>query len=208
MRTTNVYYRYMPLPRFGRLPSDRQAEILRVARAHFATEGPETASYNKIIEASGFSKSAVYQYFDGREDLLGAVLDGVGERLRAALGPWWAAPDPPGFWLQLDRGARGLQEHLVAHPDDLALVPAATSRAGAEADSWFEALLADGRRLGVVRVDIDPDLMLAATISVFRAADGWVVQGLREGRSTGLERQPWALLAGLWGSPPPPEAAP
>ncbi len=197
----------MPLPRFRRLLPDRQAEILRVARAHFAAEGPETASYNKIIEASGFSKSAAYQYFDGREDLLRAVLDGVRDRLRAALGPWRAVSDPPGFWLQLDRGARGLQEHLVAHPDDLALVPAATTHAGAEADPWFQDMLADGRRLGMVRADIDHDLMLAATIAVFRAADGWVVRAMREGRPEGLDRQPWALLAGLWGNATPPGAA-
>ena len=208
MRTGGVYYRYMPLPRFGRLSIARQAEILGVARSHFAAEGPESASYNQIIKATGFSKSAAYQYFDGREDLLDTVLDRVRERLRAALGPWRAAPDPPGFWLQLDRGARALQEHLVAEPDDLALVSAAMSRGGAEADAWFEALLVDGRRLGVVRDDIDAELMLTATIAVFRAADGWVMQGLVEGRSMDHGSQPWALLAGLWGSPAGPEAAP
>ncbi|MCL3861007.1 TetR/AcrR family transcriptional regulator [Actinotalea sp. K2] len=198
----------MPLPRFGRLAPDRQAAILGVARAHFAAEGPETASYNKIIEASGISKSAVYQYFDGREDLLGAVLAGVRDRLLTALGPWREAHDPQEFWEQLARGARGLREHLVAHPDDLALVPAATTRAGAEADPWFEAVLADGRRLGVIRADVDPDLLLAATVAVFRAADGWAVQALQEGRPVDLDRQPWTLLAGLWGSPLPPGITP
>lgn len=194
----------MPLPRFGRLAPARQAEILRVARAHFAAEGPQTASYNKIIEASGLSKSAVYQYFDSREDLLGAVLDGVQARVLAALGEWRPAADPGEFWQQLDRGARGLRGHLAQHPDDLALVPALIARAGQVARPWFEALVADGRRLGVIRADVDTDLMLAATVATFRAADEWAVAALRDERQVDLD-QPWLLLAGLWGTQPPSE---
>ncbi|WP_128643244.1 TetR/AcrR family transcriptional regulator [Streptomyces sp. SS] len=85
----------MPLLRFDRLPAERQESILTVARRHFADHGTEAASYNKIIEAAGFSKTAAYHYFDGWEDLLAAVLDGVLGRLLGALGPWTAARDEP-----------------------------------------------------------------------------------------------------------------
>jgi len=34
-----------------------------------------------------------------------------------------------------------------------------------------------------------------------------VVRAMREGRPEGLDRQPWALLAGLWGNATPPGAA-
>ncbi|MET8830623.1 TetR/AcrR family transcriptional regulator [Streptomyces sp. NPDC004610] len=188
-----------PLPRFHRLPPERQAEILAVARAHFAEHGTQDASYNRIIEAAGMSKTAAYHYFDGREDLLGAVLDEVLARLLAALGPYSPAPDPAAFWSRLESSADALTLHLAAHPDDLALAGAALARAGGSAwRGWFVTLVEDGRRLGVIRTDIDTALMASATAAVLGAADEWALPDLAAGRA--VDRAPvWLLLRGLWG---------
>ncbi|MCB5167721.1 TetR/AcrR family transcriptional regulator [Streptomyces bambusae] len=190
-----------PLPRFHRLPAERRSAILAAARAQFAAHGPEAASYNKIIEAARISKTAAYQYFDGREDLLAAVLDDVLERLLGVLGPWTPAAGEKEFWAQLEAGTAALAAHLDSHPDDLALAdPAARRAAGAAAwTGWYETLVRDGQRLGVIRTDIEPPLLAAATAAVLRAADTWALAALRDGGSPDTG-QVWRLLRGLWTS--------
>ncbi|MEU7072420.1 TetR/AcrR family transcriptional regulator [Streptomyces narbonensis] len=196
----------MPLPRFDRLPADRQELILAIARGHFADHGTEAASYNKIIEAAGFSKTAAYHYFDGREDLLSAVLDGVLDRLLGALGPWVAARGEAEFWSRLDAGALALEAHLQGHPDDLALADAAIGHTRGETGpwlEWFDDLVSDGQRLGVIRSDVDHELLVTVTAAVVRAADAWAVArmkapptpaGPQEADGAQLRR----LLRGLW----------
>ncbi|MEU8776884.1 helix-turn-helix domain-containing protein [Streptomyces sp. NPDC048606] len=211
-----------PLPRFFRLPAERQRAILDVARAHFAEHGPEAASYNKIIEAAGFSKTAAYQYFDGRDDLLTSVLDDVLDRLLDLLGPWTPAADEAAFWARLEAGAGALAAHLHTHPDDLALAGAAVERGRPGAwTGWFTTLVEDGRRLGFIRSDIDPGLLAAATAAVMRAADAWALAALREAPSAEDAEdagdapaapapdhaQVWSLLRGLW-SPRPDRGGP
>ncbi|MBB1253777.1 TetR family transcriptional regulator [Streptomyces sp. OF3] len=197
----------MPLPRFERLPADRRESILGAAREQFAAHGAESASYNKIIEAAGISKTAAYHYFDGREDLLAAVLDGVLDRLLAALGPWRPAGDPAEFWARLGEGAAALADHLRRHADDLALADAAIDRAAdGPWTGWFDAVVSDGQRLGVVRTDVDRGLLVAATAAVVRAADAWALARMRGGAADAPAselsdgRQLWPLLRGLWAS--------
>ncbi|MEU6313028.1 TetR/AcrR family transcriptional regulator [Streptomyces sp. NPDC047014] len=191
----------MPLPRFERLPVERREHILGVARRHFAEHGAEGASYNKIIEAAGVSKTAAYHYFDGREDLLTAVLDGVLGRLLAALGPWQPARDARDFADRFAAGSAALGAHLGTHPDDLALADAAVGRTGGEPWlGWFGALVTDGRRLGLIRTEVDHGLMVAATAAVVRAADGWALARMRAGVEPPEDGgQLWVLLCGLWG---------
>ncbi|MEU3747734.1 MULTISPECIES: TetR/AcrR family transcriptional regulator [Streptomyces] len=196
----------MPLPRFDRLPAERQELILAIARSHFADHGTEAASYNRIIEAAGFSKTAAYHYFDGREDLLSAVLDGVLGRLLGALGPWVAARDAADFWSRLDIGASALAAHLQGHPDDLALADAAIGHTRGETGpwlAWFDDLVSDGQRLGVIRTDVDHELLVTVTAAVVRAADTWAVARMKASPTPtgphGAEgAQLWRLLRGLW----------
>ncbi|MFE6839950.1 TetR/AcrR family transcriptional regulator [Streptomyces sp. NPDC057705] len=204
----------MPLPRFDRLPAERRELILGVARRHFAEHGAEGASYNKIIEAARVSKTAAYHYFDGREDLLTAVLDGVLARLLDALGPWVPARDGAGFRSRFDSGSAALAAHLREHPEDLALADAAIGRThGGPWLDWFGALVADGQRLGVIRTDVDHGLLVSVTAAVIRAADAWALARMTTGTETRTEplaegadfpegeisAQLWSLLHGLWG---------
>ncbi|MGW6838741.1 TetR/AcrR family transcriptional regulator [Streptomyces sp. NPDC054949] len=201
----------MPLPRFERMPAERREAILGVARHHFAEHGPDGASYNKIIEAAGFSKTAAYHYFDGREDLLAAVLDGVLARLLGALGPWRPACDEAEFWSRLDVGAGSLAAHLANHPDDLVLADAAIGPAHEGPwTAWFDALVTNGQQLGVIRTDVDRSLLVAVTSAVVRAADAWALARMRsdsagppdgttDAATEGDAGAPlWSLLRGLW----------
>ncbi|KAF0647648.1 MULTISPECIES: TetR/AcrR family transcriptional regulator [Streptomyces] len=220
----------MPLPRFHRLPAERRGLILEVARRFFAEHGAEGASYNRIIEAAGVSKTAAYHYFDGRDDLLATVLDGVLDRLLDALGPWHPARDGADFRARFAASSAVLAAHLRDHPDDLALADAAIGRAhgGAWLD-WFDALVADGQRLGVIRTDVDRGLLVSATAAVIRAADTWALARMTTGGASAAAdtagpagpdapdgpaetanlpegevfAQVWSLLSGLWGGAAP-----
>ncbi|MFB9902833.1 TetR/AcrR family transcriptional regulator [Allokutzneria oryzae] len=164
-----------------------------MARAHFARESPQHASYNRIIAAAGISKTAAYHYFDGRDDLLGVVLEDVEAQLIASLGRWTPAGDVEGFWARLAERAARVKEHLAANPDDLALSAAALERSGgAGLAAWLTTVMDNGRQLGLVRSDVDPELLLVATTAVFRIADAWPPEQVR------------LLLAGLWSTPAEP----
>lgn len=72
-------------------PKDRRRQRVRrafvdAARQIAAKQGPEKLSLRGVARASDYSHAALYEYFQSREDLLGAVIyEGFGELL-ATLG--------------------------------------------------------------------------------------------------------------------------
>lgn len=203
--TAGVYHRYMPSPRFSRLAAERRSTLLSVARGHFARAGSEAASYNRIIADAGISKTTAYMYFDGKQDLVGEVLRDVYARLGDAMGPWRAAGAPDLFWDQLAATSDVLRRHLLAHPDDLALLAEHGVEEVSELDAWFGEMLDNGVGLGVIRTDVGRPLLLAATVALFRVIDDWALAALARGES--VDPAPaWHLLRGLWGSAASPPA--
>jgi len=190
----------MPSPRFSRLPAERRSKILAVAREHLARDGIEAASYNRIIANAEISKTTAYMYFDGKRDLVAEVMRDVYARLGDVMGPWRAAGAPDLFWEQLAATSAALRHHLLAHPDDLALLAQLEVAGVSELDAWFGQMLDDGIALGVIRTDVDRPLLLAATVALFRAIDEWELAALSRGES--IDPAPaWRLLRGLWASP-------
>lgn len=67
----------------GRLSADDKARVrialLQTAAEHFAREGYEGASINRISVAAGFAKGTVYNYFPSKAALLGEVLQAGGD---------------------------------------------------------------------------------------------------------------------------------
>ncbi|MCC3332052.1 TetR/AcrR family transcriptional regulator [Nocardia abscessus] len=136
----------MPLPRFLRLPEGHRTHMLQIARHRVAVEGPEGAVFNKIIDGIPISKTAAYQYFDGREDLLATVLADVRGRVHAVLGDRRYVDTSELFWQQLGEGAVRLTRHLDENPDDLQLAEVAL---GSAAAAYLGAVLNNGRAIGV-----------------------------------------------------------
>lgn len=191
----------MPAPRYQRLPRERQAEILAVARRHFARDGAEGASYNKLIADAGISKTTAYLYFDGKDDLLAEVRRDLHARLAAVLGTWDEAAHADAFWAQLATASEALVRHLQSHPDDLALLQQPHQAPPELApERWFDALLTNGCALGVIRREVPRLLLRSATMALFRALDEWALASLGRGEPVSFEGA-WALLRGLWGSP-------
>lgn len=194
MHTKGVYHWYMPLPRFHRLPPERQRAIIDAAKAEFAHHGPDAASYNTIIANAGISKSSAYQYFDGKDDILALVLSDVSDRLRRQLGAWVAAETAEEFWARLRETSAGLVAFLRDSPQDLALADAAVTRTPVgDEHSWLADVIGNGLALGVIRADIDRGLLTAASAAVLRAGDHWALTGGDD------PDQIFSLLAGLWG---------
>ncbi len=194
MCTAGVYDRYMPLPRFARLPEDRRRHILAVARDGLAGD----MSYNHIIDAAGISKTSAYLYFDGKDDLTGEVLRDLAEELARVLGPWTPAADADGFWAELRAGDERLRSHLAAHPAVAALLGRWYEEISSGAfDGWIRAVVEDGRRLGIIRTDVDLELLVLATFGVMRAVDRWALDRLA--RREAVDQDPmYRLLDGMW----------
>lgn len=197
----------MPLPRFTRLPGEEQRRILDVALQAFAAEGVQTASYNQIIAAAGISRSSAYNYFDGRDDLLRAVLDDVAERVYAALGEWPGADDVEAFWARFFEAADRLSKHVADNPSDLALLDMAfIGRARGGYVDWVSAFVETGVRLGLVTIPIERELVVDATLSMLSTLDGWATERLRVGEIPDPEVFR-TVLTHLWGTPPTPASA-
>lgn len=59
------------------LKLDRRQRILAEARRLFLSQGFHAVSLDSVIQASGGSKSAIYQYFKNKENLFSAVVKSV-----------------------------------------------------------------------------------------------------------------------------------
>lgn len=191
----------MPLPRFHRLPADEQRRILDIALRAFASAGTDAASYNQIIASAGISRSSAYNYFDGREDLLDAVLDEVAERFGAVLGTWPKAGDTDEFWAELEVSTERIAAHIEQHPADLALIDAAFyDRTRGRFVGWVEDLVANGAEIGLVTIPVERDLLVTVTLAVLPAFDSWAIEQIRGGEMPSFAVLK-TLLCHLWGSP-------
>ncbi len=194
-----MYYWYtIALPRFRRLPQARRAEILAVARSHFARDGLERASYNQIMADAGFSKTSAYLYFDGKGNLIETVRVDLAMRLNALLEPFEPQRSKAAFWRALHAASERLRQHLADDAIDLALLRHFAESLGPDSShAWFEAVLTNATALGLVRKDVDRRLMLAATKALFHVIDREAIRALSSGEAVSPEG--WVLLRGLWG---------
>ncbi len=194
----------MPLPRFSRLDDAEQKRIIGAARTAFAADGVDQATYADVIRSAGISKSSAYNYFDGRQDLLAAVLDEVADRLRAVLGSWEPVTDHSAFWVALGEATIRLERHAAEHPDDLALIdPAFLLRMQDGSIGWVGDVIDNGIEIALITVDCERDLLVWATAALLRAGDAWWVEKVKAGAVPDYE-QPWTLIRGLWGAPAQP----
>ena len=186
----------MVRPRFTRLPAAQQQAILQAALDEFATRGFHDASLNRVIDAAGISKGSMYYYFDGKEDLYAYVaqsgLAGLFEQvgpLPEQVGPLpdLDVGDADAFWSILSGYYLRLMRALAASPQLAAMLRgwAAAARSPASqqmteelersSSPWVAEVLATGQRIGAVRDDIPPSLMIAVVLGMGEAMDVWLM---------------------------------
>ncbi|ACL62920.1 TetR/AcrR family transcriptional regulator [Methylobacterium nodulans] len=186
----------MPLPRFERLPIETRTAFLAVARSHFARDGRDGASLNKIIGDSGFSKTSAYNYFDGKDDLFEAVVADSFRRVSEVLGEWPVARDEAALWRNFHAANDRLNRFLLANPDDRSLLAGAGSRS--EPPKWLHAFFTNAVELGLVDVSPGRELLESATLAVLRSFDEWALGRLPAEADAGATARVKELLRRLW----------
>ena len=73
----------------------RTREILAAARQVMEHRGMEAVTMEEIAAAAGVAKGTIYLYFQGKEDLIQALISQVGENLLKDLEAILATPDSP-----------------------------------------------------------------------------------------------------------------
>jgi len=190
------------VPRMTRAESQAQTrtQLVKTARQLFFEDGYHPTSLEKVADAAGFSKGAVYSNFRNKDELCIAVLDEVrGERLAEIL-EIMATPDEASRieWLQVwaervigDPAWTSLEVEFAAHArhneqlrDELASrlggILQMLSGAAESATDTTPALpraetatvmLALGVGLGLLR-SIDPEIPVVGLVDVLRLVSG------------------------------------
>ncbi len=182
-----------PRTRFQRLAVEKQETLLEAAAVEFAAAGFDRASLNKIIEKTGFSKGAVYYYFDDKADLYDAVVERALNKMIDWMGGILLEEfSEDTFWQELERFSRSLLGYLVNHPGLAQILRYLYSSLETHPDSrtvqtvlssckeWTKALVERGQELGVVRHDLPNELLVETLLAVGMVSDRWVLYHLEE----------------------------
>jgi AcrR family transcriptional regulator len=173
--------------RFEDLPSERRAEILRLAAAEFARTGFQGTSYNQLLERLQLGKSSAYYYFDDKRDLFLTVIEhcyaGFFEAIAALPRPrtadeFWRFVQEcslEGFELMLrDPTIAGLMQCLER--EQTLLGELASERVLNGQARFYESMITEGQRLGAVRTDLPTAVLAEAARSLSLTFDRWFVR--------------------------------
>lgn len=169
----------MPLPRFNKLDPAKQRELLDAAAAELAEKGLDGASIAAIVERAGASKSAVYYYFEDKDDLFRTVLmDSISRAIETVgdLDPEGLAKD---FWEALREKKTRIMSYFAERPVDQAIwrlsletkdspVNTCQNSIHCHMRQRWSAMIKIGREFGHVRDDLPEELL----IDLWLAVDG------------------------------------
>lgn len=157
----------MPRDTFYNLPPDKRQRIEDAAVSEFTEFNYDSASINRIVEASGIAKGSFYQYFTDKKDLYFYLLSIIVEKKLSFLQPVMQNPSSLEFFQLLrEIYAAGLRfasanpqlqkigERLLAdrnHPVFIEFIQKNTGKA----DEVFQMLLSQAIQRGEIRGDID-----------------------------------------------------
>ncbi|MDO4718050.1 MAG: TetR/AcrR family transcriptional regulator [Propionibacteriaceae bacterium] len=190
----------MPLLRFTRLSEDKQSALLDAAERRLAEGGTEPVPLSQLLEAMQLPRASAYTYFDGREDLVRAVVARVAARVEGQLGTWKEVNTPDELWQQWATTVQRVLAYLAAHPWTGTIVrthlvpsqlPAATE--------WILAAFDNAVVIGMVGDDMPRALLADATLSVLGAVDAWAVEQVQHTGEYPDFALVQRLVSRLWG---------
>lgn len=185
----------------------RRREILDAALKCFARHGYHQTTMDAIVAESGLSKGAIYQYFEGKEDVFRALRRLQLEELRQRLER--AFTGGGGMRERLERGAKEFLSTLKAEYGDLGRV---------ELEFWSEAprrpdlrndyrevyvtwqaflsqVISEGVRTGEFRSDLDPNALASVILAI---CDGLTLHWVIHRDVVDPEEVSSAFLSGLF----------
>jgi AcrR family transcriptional regulator len=196
----------MPLPRFEKLPAERRRAVLDAALAEFATHGYRKSSLNAIIASAEVSKGALYYWFADKADLFQTVLeDLMGEMLAAGPGMVDVSTlRAETFWEDFAVWSHAATQQALVRPEVRALARDAMALYQSGERHLFERIegmgrslltefVARGQALGVLRLDLPAELLVALGMAVDSTLDAWFVA-----RMEGYDEQEVAAMVEVY----------
>jgi len=171
---------------------DRRSQILRIATELFREKGYHGTSLEDIADRVGFTKPAIYYYFDSKEDLLFAIVERVVSRALERVKAIQAQELPPveAMHAILVENTRVVLEHLdenTAFYNERGLLSAERERMVRDIERAYTLVLretyAEGVRTGDL-LDIDPTV----AVSTLLGATIWVYRWFRPGGRLSIEQ--------------------
>jgi AcrR family transcriptional regulator len=141
-----------------RLSADaRREQILDVAINVFGRAGYFGASMNDIADAAGVTKPVLYQHFDSKSDLYGALLDEVGARMLDSITK--ATADAADGKEQTELGFQAYFRWVAQRHDEFMLLFGGTARHDGEFSGQVRRITdaAATTVAPMIAVDIDPE---------------------------------------------------
>jgi len=171
---------------------DRRSQILRIATELFREKGYHGTSLEDIADRVGFTKPAIYYYFDSKEDLLFSIVEGVVSRaLERVKGIQERGLAPrERMHAILTENARVVLEHLdenTAFYNERGLLSPERERMVRDIERAYTQVLretyAEGVQAGDL-LDIDPTV----AVSTLLGATIWVYRWFRPGGRLSIEQ--------------------
>jgi AcrR family transcriptional regulator len=147
----------------------RRSELLRIAATLFAERGFKNTTVRDIAEAAGILSGSLYHHFDSKESMIDEILSTFQEELFAAYDAVLASDDDART--KLDRVVRLSFEAIDRHPAEVAIFQNEAdylgtyprfgylADRGAQSRNVWVTLLREGVETGVLRADLDIDLV-------------------------------------------------
>ena len=180
----------MPRRRFLKLDPQKRLNILEAAKAEFAENGFDNASYNTIIKRAGLSKGAMYYYFDDKLDLYVTVLEDVTEKALVVMGYDDNVELGGSFWEAMREMCVRAWTFALEHPEMAALLksisafPPQIRREGrlGELDAKWRSMLIEmlkqGQAQGEIRTDQPIELLSNVAYALDEAVDMWLIDNM------------------------------
>jgi TetR/AcrR family fatty acid metabolism transcriptional regulator len=149
----------------------RRDQIIDTARRLFGERGTTDVSMDEIAAQAGVARSTVYVYFASRDDLIGACVESMYDRLKETIADV-VADDATSPTQRLHALVLGILERIDENPEffRLAMATQATSGAagsvavggalmmiGLDMIRLLEELALAGKAAGAFRADLDPE---------------------------------------------------
>jgi AcrR family transcriptional regulator len=171
------------------MPIEKRERLFAVAAREFGLHGYEAASMNRILDEAGIGKSSAYYYFEDKADLFCAVVEYSVERLGlAASVEDIQALTAENFWSAFAAAHDEPLLHVREHPWLFAaaraverLTPESREREplatlAARLMSGMNAMIQRGQELGLIRVDLPAELLVAWFRALDGASDDWLLR--------------------------------
>jgi AcrR family transcriptional regulator len=165
----------------------RRRELLGIAATLFAERGFKNTTVRDIAEAAGILSGSLYHHFDSKESMVDEILSTFQEELFAAYDAVLASDDDART--KLDRAVRLSFETIDQHPAEVAIFQNEAdhlgtferfgylAERGAQSRDVWVTLLREGVESGVLRADLDIDLVHRFIRDTVWAAVRWYRPG-------------------------------